>query len=344
MNTPPDLCVAVCTHNRPQRLDDLLNRMASALGSLGVEIIVVDSASNPAAAAAVRTSVEAHPNVRLIRNDQPGVSLARNTALAAADTKWIAFVDDDELPRADWPEAVAALIERLPDDCAGCGGDVTPAWPSMSLPVIGKRWADYLSIIKMSGEFDQSEAPMFGIGHSVMRVAALRATGGFDVRLGRDGSSLLSGEEVLLIERLLHQGWRIWHSDRIEVEHIIEPERLQRSWAVKRAWWEGVSKARVLDIIDNAAYRRLARAAFIKFPFLLILRDVAQNRFEFDLRLAFALGVLGEHVRLRRTQRRREGDARPVIGDAEPQLSVAARQAVRVVSRAGSPGGRPRAA
>ncbi len=288
------LTLAICTHNRPQLLKPLVDRIAPELARLGITLIVVDSASEPPAAAAIMECLQHHPGAQLISLDVPGVSIARNAALASTETPWLAFIDDDEVPAEGWATAALALLSRLPTNCAACGGNVAPRWPEGEPPPdIGPRWRDYLSIIERKGEFDQSTAPKFGVGHSLLRVGAVRAAGGFDARLGRDGTSLLSGEDVFMVEALRAQGWRIWHSDSIRVEHLIDDARLKREWARDRAYWEGVSRARLLAIIDPTGLARLRRDIAWKAPFLKLLGSISSSQ-EFDLRRAFATGVMAE--------------------------------------------------
>jgi glycosyltransferase involved in cell wall biosynthesis len=290
------LTLAICTHNRPLLLRQLVERLAPDLLQHGIPLIVVDSASAPEAAAGVRQCLGEHPEAQLIRMDAPGVSAARNAALAAVETPWMAFIDDDEMPGDDWVAKTLALLDRLPENCGACGGNVAPHWPGGVAPdpLPGPRRMAYLSMIDQRGEFDQSVKSHFGVGHSLLNVSAVRSVGGFDLRLGRDGSSLLSGEESLLVEALIGRGWRIWHSDRIDVTHIVEPERLVPEWARKRAYWEGVSRARLLSILNPQELRDLERVARRRAPVLRVLRRIAPASFEFDLRSAFVEGVLAE--------------------------------------------------
>ncbi|WP_267349196.1 glycosyltransferase [Sphingomonas sp. GM_Shp_2] len=283
--------VAICTHDRPDMLERLVAGLLPALRDCGVALLVIDSASVEPVAPRI-AALDA--DVCVVRLEVPGIALARNAALLACDTPWIAFLDDDEVPVAGWLDAVLALIARLPADCAGCGGDVVPDWERRDAPRIGRRWLTYLSMIEQAGEFDQSERPWFGIGHAVMRMAAMRSVGGFDPRLGRDGATLLSGEESHLIALLIARGWRIWHSDRLRVLHHVPPERLERAWVRDRAYWEGVSTLRRFRLEGRNGLRRYVAKAWVK---AVMLRGAAPlgRRFDCDLRRGFVEGVLAEH-------------------------------------------------
>ena len=287
-----ELSIVVCTHNRANSLRDLVACLHRQIRSASAELLIIDSASRPAEAQRIRELVEATAGVRLVRLEQCGVTLARNKALQMARAPWVAFVDDDERPTEAWLVEALALTRRLPRDCAACSGNVIPVYPDRSQGRIGPRWSAYLSTIERTGEFDQTEELRFGVGHSVVRVEALLAAGGFDPRLGRVGTSLLSGEEVLLLRQLVAAGWRIWHSDRIEVDHLIEPERLTSGWVRRRAYWEGITTARVLQIADRRRLRIQIVMIMLKFAPLIFADMLVGSFLECNLRLAFARGFM----------------------------------------------------
>lgn len=288
----PVLSIVVCTHSRAGGVEDLLGILVPQVALRNIEIVVVDSASSPDHAERVRAAVESAPACRLERLDAPGVSMARNAGLAAARAPWIAYLDDDELPGSDWVAQALGLIARLPADCAACGGNIVPLYPDGDIRMLSPRWLAYLSAIKRAGEFDQSAAPQLPIGHSLVRAAAIREVGGFDPRLGRVNATLLSGEEVLLIEALRAAGWTLWHSDRIEVAHRIGVERLTRAWVIDRAFWEGVTTFRVLLIHDARKLWLRVIAIVLKWPILRLAAVLRPEGDDIDLRLAFASGYL----------------------------------------------------
>ncbi|MDC7675096.1 glycosyltransferase family 2 protein [Asticcacaulis machinosus] len=294
----PDLSIVICTHNRSSLTARLLKALTPQLKGHAAEILVIDSASHDDHRRALIDIVAQFADVRLIRVEEKGVSLARNTGVAHARAEWIGFIDDDEVPSEDWLDEAMTLIRRLPEDCAACGGVVIPAYelaPDMNR--IGPRWRAFLGEIMAKGEFDQTERPQFGIGHSLVRVYALQQVGGFNRGLGRDGRSLLSGEEVLLLIQLEARGWRIWHSDRIRVWHDIEPDRLDRSWARRRSYWEGISTARIMTATQPGKLTRSAITAGIKSLPLMLTSPLSPARREIDLRLAFNIGMVTEALR-----------------------------------------------
>lgn len=77
-------------------------------------LIVVDDGSTDATVEEVRR-FEADSRLRLIRQQNAGLSAARNTGIAAAETEWVAFLDSDDLWMPEYLERVDAAVAGRPD-------------------------------------------------------------------------------------------------------------------------------------------------------------------------------------------------------------------------------------
>ena len=117
-----DVSVVIPTRDRPELLALTLRSVRWQEG-VSMEVLVVDDGAGPAAPAVIGQLGD--ERFRLLRNIGPaGVSGARNTGIAAARGRWIAFLDDDDL----WaPDKLATQLAGATDASAGWAyaGDVT---------------------------------------------------------------------------------------------------------------------------------------------------------------------------------------------------------------------------
>jgi glucosyl-dolichyl phosphate glucuronosyltransferase len=97
---------------------------------------------------------------------------------------------------------------------------------------------------------DLSTAPMvlndyqylYGGNIAFPRVV-LENFGGFTSVFGRNGSKLLSNEELFLQRRLRERGDYCYYHPEILVGHHVAASRLSKRWFFRRAYWQGVSDA-----------------------------------------------------------------------------------------------------
>lgn len=262
----PVLTVCICTHDRPDDVARCLEGLrAQTVPASVLDLLVIDSASAPAAAGALRQGAAAFAGVRLLRLDRPGLSRARNAGAAAARTQWIAYLDDDAVPAPDWAErALAALAGPSPP--ALLGGRVLPTWEA---PLPGwwpARLRGVLSIVETEGA-GEYRGPGLPPGlepcgaNLLVHVPTLHAAGGFCPAIGRRGATLLSDEEVHLAWRLQAAGHVARYDSRLVVHHRIPAARLTPSWLLARLHWQGVSAVRTRRLLGRggAVWRELPR-------------------------------------------------------------------------------------
>ena len=282
------LSVCICAHNRSDNLARCLEALKGQCRD--IQLIIVDSASGDIHEAEIRNLASLH-RANLIRLNQPGLSAARNAALSATTTSWIAYLDDDTIPSEQWVDAAIRVISEVPSDCSIIGGRIVPLFPPDGTSSIGPRWLQLLSVVDMNGEGDQTDRPHIVGANVLFRVQTIRQAGGFPLSLGRSGTSLLSGEEKFIVEHLRSNGQRIWYSETLSVQHHIAPQRLLRSWVIRRSYWEGASDRR----IDALLGRRPSIGRFLKIlfavPILALLYPIGGHR-EFFIRFWYNVGWL----------------------------------------------------
>jgi glycosyltransferase involved in cell wall biosynthesis len=232
--------VAICTRDRPDRLEGCLEAVAAVLRP-DDQLLVVDSASGPTTGAVARSA-----GVDVLRLERPGLSRARNAALDAARHDLLAFTDDDCRPAPGWP---AALAEGFGDEAIGfVTGRVIGAGPGVPLAV---------KVDEQPLLLDRT-VPMQALGHganvAVRRPAAL-AVGGFDELLGA-GSRFRAGEDTDMFRRLLDAGWLGRYLPAATVTHL---QWRNHSQALRASYGYGMGYGAM-----SAKARGSARAALLR--------------------------------------------------------------------------------
>ena len=127
------LTVAICTWNRAALLRQTLEQMTALTIPADVtwELLVVDNNSNDETAVVIGEFVNRLP-IRALLESTPGLSNARNTAVAAARGEYILWTDDDVLVDRTWLSAYATAVARYHDACVY--GDAVKPWFSETTP------------------------------------------------------------------------------------------------------------------------------------------------------------------------------------------------------------------
>jgi glucosyl-dolichyl phosphate glucuronosyltransferase len=291
-----DLSVVICTHNRAEDVGDCLAALVPQLDKSSTEVRVIDSGSRDDQRRTLERLVASVSHVELLRIDEPGVSLARNKGIGETKSEWVAFLDDDAIPSADWLENAHRLMSLVPEKCAIIAGAVLPQFPKGASRLLGKRWSQMLSVVQRRGEGDCTASCSMVAANVLFRRSALVDGGGFSSALGRHGTTLLSGGEKLLQEQLIERGWSAWYSDRLKVRHKISAERLTQEWILRRAYWDGLSDQRINTLNARKPNVLEAGEVLAKTLALLLLYFADTPRSEFRIRFWYNVGWLRERV------------------------------------------------
>lgn len=265
-----DLTVCICTRDRPRYVRDCLDGLRRQTVSRDhFAILIVDSDSGPAGAAEL-ARLATDNAARLVRLDHSGISLARNAGAWAARTPFIAYIDDDAIPAADWIENILHAISQPGRRPAVIGGRILPRWeaPLPSWWPISLRGV--LSIIEHEGlgEYRTASVPK-GLepyaANMTVHVLSLLAAGGFGGAVGRYGNSLLSDEEVQLAWMLQDAGYSVRYNSRIVVYHQIQARRLEPEWLLSRLYWQGASTVLTRRLLHHpeSVWRELPRRLLV---------------------------------------------------------------------------------
>lgn len=246
--------VAVLTYRRTDWLPALLAELEVQAGTVAprADVVVVDN--DPEGSAAAVVAQWADRGIRYAHEPRPGISAARNRALAEADdADVLVFVDDDEMPSPGWlARLVAAWTEW---GCAAVAGPV----PARFLGT-ADAW------VAGSGAFDRRRLPTgtpvagAGAGNLLLDLRSVRRLGlTFDERFGLTG-----GEDTLFTHALVRGGGEIRWCDEAEAIEFVPADRLTRAWVLRRSFRSGSSWSRAeVHLAGGAAGRWRTRLAVL---------------------------------------------------------------------------------
>jgi succinoglycan biosynthesis protein ExoM len=103
--TVPHICACVCTYKRPEMLGRLLAALAEQKteGQFTFSVVVVDNDRSRSAEATVsKFKDELLLAIDYFVEPRQSIALARNKAIENARGDFIALIDDDEFPEANW--------------------------------------------------------------------------------------------------------------------------------------------------------------------------------------------------------------------------------------------------
>lgn len=247
-----DASVIVCTYNRAQSLE----RTLSALGAQNIEpsvrweLLVVDNNSSDGTRATVERFAAAWSAlaVRYIFERTQGLSYARNRGIAEARGDILLFTDDDVLPEPDWMRNV--LDGMAKQQCDACGGFIAPDWEAPPPHWLSKRFHGFLAVradrVDTYAITSTADVP-FGANMAVRRELFGRV-GLFDTSRGRVGTTLSSGEDGELFERILAAGARVMFFGNARVHHRVEAFRLNKPYFRRWRFQNSRNKGEVLGV------------------------------------------------------------------------------------------------
>lgn len=271
--------ICVATYQRPEGLKRLLNGLDRLIFSHDripqIEVIVVDNDPNCSAREfCQQLQANFKWSLKYFSEPQRGVSYVRNRAVAevAADTDFVSFIDDDQVPEPDWLDQLLIVQQEYAADVVG--GPYLPFFPDLDVP----KW-----VIK-GKFFDSPRYPtghllkFTGTGNVLIRAQVLRKMSKiFDERF-----ALTGGEDTHFFMRVYRAGYKLVWADLAVVHEWIPKSRTNIKWILQRGYrchstyglcereLEPLTKVLVRRISTGSG--RIAIGIITLFPSLLLSR------------------------------------------------------------------------
>ncbi len=260
------LSVIIPAHNPdPARLRRVLSALqGQSLPGDGWETVLVDNASVPPLT--VDGFASGMPaDLRIVREPEPGLTLARRRGFTEARGEFLVLVDDDNVLAPDYLDRTLQLFAKHPAVGALGGRSrpefavVPPAWVRefdglLALRDLGD--APLLSTGSRPPGTARATYPPFspiGAGMALRRAAvepwlASFADHPWRAALDRRGTTLVSGGDNDLVFAVLEAGWEVAYFPELVLTHLIPPERLSGDYlarlnrAMQESWMHVLSR------------------------------------------------------------------------------------------------------
>jgi GT2 family glycosyltransferase len=223
----PSVTVAVCTRERPADLARCLAALVR-LEYPHLELLVIDNAPRTEA---TKQLVAQYEQVRYVCEPRPGLSWARNRAIAEAGGEVVAFTDDDVVVDAGWVAALGRVFGENAEVMAVTGlvAPLELETESQQLFELNggfgrgfeRQWYR-LDPTKEKQHAGHHGSGKFGTGANMaFRRSVFERIGTFDPALGV-GTPTNGGEDLEMFFRVLHEGYTlvyepealVWHRHR----------------------------------------------------------------------------------------------------------------------------------
>jgi GT2 family glycosyltransferase len=236
---PLPVTVVIACHTE-KRWDTLMRSIESAEAQdPGAQVIVVAVDNNAALAERLRRR---QPALEVVENRlERGASNARNAGAAAAQTPFLAFLDDDARARQGW---LRALLEPFADAAVvGTGGHVAPLWRTAR-----PRWFpdEFGWVVGASYRgMPEATAPVRNVWSENMAVRRedFEAVGGFRAGFGKVGNSSRPEDTDLCIRMGARRTGARWiYVPAAVVDHEVPADRATLRFFLRRSFAEGAGK------------------------------------------------------------------------------------------------------
>lgn len=248
----------VCTYNRADLVVDAITSLCDqSLAPDQYEIIVVNNASTDHTDEAVTQVRDAYPayTIRLIHEDEPGLSHARNAGWQAAEAAIVVYLDDDAKAPSHWLSTYLQYFETLKPQPVSVGGPVHPMYAHHK-PTWFKDSYEIISLGETSRWLAQKE--FLPGGNMAWQRAILEAFGGFETDKGVKGDMLALGEETYLYYRV----WRerdttqlFYYVPQLYIDHLVAQRKLTVRYQLLRAFSVGHLNAREAIRLKQMSWR-----------------------------------------------------------------------------------------
>lgn len=263
--------IIICTRDRVDMLRETVDLVMQRLVDFpNARLVVIDNASADGTSEYLRMIAGENDRIIVDREATPGLYHARVRGLAHAGGDFIVFLDDDVLPRNNWPGAL--LAELIRDPTVGVVGTaIDPIWDHDRPAWMTKRFERDIPIFSIAGGLQTYRFPQYPPGvclalracdFLILYSSPERREAGLGWTARSGASDPLCGDDWDLSELYLQNGYSVIAVDHVRVGHRVVTEKLTPAWILRK--FESDARGRI-------RYARLAGHPVFSWPVLILL-------------------------------------------------------------------------
>ncbi len=237
-----DLTVAIPTYNGAKRLPILLERLCQQVNpdQVAWEILVVDNNSSDNTAEVIQHCQAnwSHPfPLRYTFEPQQGAAFARIRAVKEANAELVGFLDDDNLPDANWVTTAVQFAAAYPQ--AGAFSGMIHGEYEVPPPDGFEKIKAYLAIRNHGAtpcQFAPDKLQLPPAASLVVRRSPwLEHIPAQPTLTGKTPGRFIQGDDYEPLLRLAKAGWEIWYTPSLQTYHQIPRQRFEREYLLTLA-------------------------------------------------------------------------------------------------------------
>lgn len=234
--------IVICTYNPKQEIIGGLYQSISELkwpDGIDKEVILIDNASDCQLSEdqyIIEWQRNTPINIRVIREEKPGLSNARVRGFKEAEGDLIVCFDDDNKPDESYIETLLSIEKEFPFIGVWGPGNVEVQWLPGADSTIKKEFSDvfqehHQEVVTYALDFISPNTMPYGTGMILRKeVAELYINWLLEKErrtTGRIGNSLTSYEDVQICWLGMKAGWAVGRHPELIIKHVISPEKAQ---------------------------------------------------------------------------------------------------------------------
>jgi glycosyltransferase involved in cell wall biosynthesis len=222
----PLVAIGLCVRNSEKTIGQNIESIINLdYPKNSFQLLVVDGCSTDDTVKVIKDKLEGSDVRSIFMSDGGrGLSVARQMVVDKCDSKYIVWVDGDNLLPSNFLKSQVQYMEEHVK--AGfCGATIIPLGKSVVSRLQGYQWVIIVSDWKKAGYLMGKT----GIQGTICKVDAIKSVGGFDPSI--EGA----GEDVDLFVRLKVAGWEIGSNKETRIYHFMR-DTWHSLWK-ESVWW-----------------------------------------------------------------------------------------------------------